>query len=228
LIKEENKVNKINGLVLSAGLSSRMFNFKPFLPYQGVSFLLSVLMKLSGFCSEIFVVRGYRSQEIVNHVVEWSKRSYRKEWYNQFGLKEENFNDLFSKVQFVYNAKFYIGMFSSLQKGCQAMLNKNWIFYHFVDQPHLPLSFYQNLIEQISSDYDWVQPKYDQRKGHPLLFNQYVRKVILDTPGSGELRLISEKKEIRKFFWECPYHQVIENFNTKSDLKFLGDNHDYI
>jgi len=51
--------NKIHGLILSAGLSSRMTKFKPLLSYKGKSFLQNIVLGLDFVCEKIIIATGY-------------------------------------------------------------------------------------------------------------------------------------------------------------------------
>jgi molybdenum cofactor cytidylyltransferase len=220
-------MSKPDGLIISAGFSSRMQQFKPLMLYENTPFLLSIMVKMARVCSNIFVVTGYQSQEIMATAMNWFKLAYKKEWFDQFLLSENLWKEIPSRIQFIFNPKFERGMFGSLQVGLKIMVKKNWILYHFVDQPHIPPTFYQEFIERISSESDWIQPGYRNKRGHPILFNQKVRNLVLQANISENLKTISGKELIRKRSWNCSYHQVIENFNTKNDMKNFEGTHEY-
>ena len=73
-------------------------------------------------------------------------------------------------------------MFSSLKYGLNVEINAEWILYHFVDQPGLPEEFYQEFTEQMDNDYDWIQPSYNSKNGHPLLLQSSIFNSILELP----------------------------------------------
>ncbi|MDZ7765977.1 MAG: NTP transferase domain-containing protein [Melioribacteraceae bacterium] len=81
-------------------------------------------------------------------------------------------------IKFVFNENYKSGMFTSLQAGL-TNTNTNWYLYHFVDQPSLPLNFYSDFANQIDDQSNWIQPTYQNRKGHPILFDNYVKEMIL-------------------------------------------------
>ena len=60
---------RLGGIILAAGLSSRMGDFKPLIPIEGRSMIRRVLdlMKACG-ASPLVVVTGHKSREIEHHL----------------------------------------------------------------------------------------------------------------------------------------------------------------
>lgn len=199
-IRNENS-NDITGLIISAGLSSRMGKFKPLLEYNGISFLENIINKLSLVSNKIIVITGYKSYKINENI---SKLS----------------NDKKNKIEVVHNPIYKKGMFTSLQKGL-VNCKTDWIIYHFVDQPNLPNEFYINFSQQIKKNYDWLQPIINNQKGHPIIFNKKIRDQIIDADINSTLRTISASKKINKYFWECKFKEVLSDFDNPSDLNKL-------
>jgi molybdenum cofactor cytidylyltransferase len=195
---------KINGIILSAGLSSRVDGFKPLLNYKGQSFVSSILQKLYLVCDNIGVVTGYKNRIIEDEV-------------NKCILNSK-FNQ--NKIKLIYNSEFEKGMFSSLQVGLKDMSDCDWLLYHFVDQPHLPARFYSDFINQIDDSYNWIQPEYDQNKGHPILLNKSLFSQLLDSRVNS-LKEISLSQSINKKIWTCKYKQVVEDIDTQDDYQKL-------
>ena len=127
---------KVNGIILSAGLSTRMDAFKPLLIYKGQTFVSSILQKLFPVCEKTGIITGYKFDK-VNIVIE--------NIIHENALAED-------KIKLIYNPEFEKGMFSSLQCGLQELLKCDWLLYHFVDQPHIPKDFYPQLINQIENE----------------------------------------------------------------------------
>ena len=59
---------KVGGLILSAGLSSRINGFKPLLKYKGQYFITSILQKVYPVCDKVCIVTGYKKEEVNNTV----------------------------------------------------------------------------------------------------------------------------------------------------------------
>ena len=170
---------KINGLIISAGLSGRMERFKPLLIYKGKSFIQSIVLNLDSVCDKIIIVTGYQSNAVEENV-------------NQLNLP--------SKIEFVHNASFEKGMFTSLQAGLQKADNCDWVLYHFVDQPGLTEVFYKEFVKQIDNKHNWIQPKIKEQNGHPILIRRNLFQIILDAPLNSNIRLIPLIYLILRYF----------------------------
>ena len=95
----------------------------------------------------------------------------------------------------------------------------DWILYHFVDQPHIPVSFYFEFVEQIDPEYDWIQPRYKSKNGHPVIFNKKFAGNIINEKMNSNMKSCSQKKSVKKKLWECGYPEVLLNFNAPDDVK---------
>lgn len=194
---------KITGLIVSAGKSGRMGNFKPLMDYKGETFLQKIVLNLNTVCEKIIIVTGFKSEIL------------QKETIKIFNNKSEKF--LNDKVQFVENENYEKGMFTSLQKGLSVIGNCNWVLYHFVDQPGLPQEFYIDFVDQIDNIHNWIQPSYDNRNGHPVLFNAEVIDLILNSDKNLNLRELSKIACVKKKSWECYYKNILQDIDTQED-----------
>ncbi len=195
------KNNKISGIVLSAGLSGRMNSFKPLLKLgNGKTFLQSVIENLIQICDEIVVVTGFRSVDITNHI--------------HLIFQSD-------KLKVVFNEDYQKGMFTSLRSGLENS-NADCYLYHFVDQPSLPIEFYYNFIQQIDKEVNWIQPTFETRKGHPILFDKFVKEKILISDSSQNLREISRNESIQKKLWECSTDLIFQDIDTEKEYSELA------
>lgn len=190
---------KITGIIISAGLSSRMGKFKPLLEYEGKSFLVNIIDKLLPICENVIIVTGYNYKVIKKRI-------------------SEKYED---RVRSIYNNDYEKGMFTSLQRGIKEIKTADWIIYHQIDQPNLPSGFYTNFVGEIDSNYDWIQPTYNERKGHPILFNYKVMQEILNADAEGNLRLISSQNKFIKKLWSCEYSEIHTDIDTIEEFNKL-------
>jgi len=192
--------NNLTGIIISAGLSGRMNEFKPLLKLNnGKTFIQNIVYKLSFICNKVIVVTGFNSEIITEH------------------LKSDCES---SNIIFTFNKDFKTGMFTSLQTALRAS-DSQWYLYHFVDQPTLPNIFYNDFINQIDNSINWVQPVFKNRKGHPILFDKVIKKKILESNINNNLREISKDKSINKKFWECDTELIFQDIDTDDDYKLL-------
>lgn len=190
---------KITGIIISAGLSSRMGKFKPLLEYEGKSFLVNIIDKLLSICENVIIVTGFNYKDIEKSIL-------------------TKYDD---RVKCKYNNDYEKGMFTSLQKGVEEIKTADWIMYHQVDQPNLPGDFYINFVNEIDKNYDWIQPTYNERKGHPILFNYKVIQEILKAEAEGNLRLISSQDKIIKKLWSSKYSEIHTDIDTIEEFNKL-------
>lgn len=193
---------KVSGLLITAGLSGRMGEFKPLMLYDDLPFVVNIIIKLLSVCDQVVVVTGYRRNEIENTI--------------QKAFESDN---LLSRIKMIFNPDYEKGMFTSLQIGVKQLTNAEWILYHFVDQPFHPIKFYEDLIYQIDNNYDWVQPRYDSAEGHPVLFKKTLFEKIILSPSEFWLKFIRDDGITKRKNWETEYPHILKDFDTKDDLK---------
>lgn len=187
----------ITGLILAAGFSGRMKAFKPLLKINSETFISAIIRKLQSICNHIVIVTGYNSIAIE---------------------KELSNSELYKNIKIVINENYANGMFSSIQKGIE-VVQSQWVIHHFVDQPSLPKEFYLEFYNQISDKYDWIQPINKGRKGHPIIFNQKVCRMILSKDINSSLRDISNDSSIIKYYWTCDNNLIFQDIDTMDDFK---------
>lgn len=192
----------IDALLISAGYSGRMGDFKPLLKINDKTFLQIILEKLLQVCSKVVVVTGFKN-EMVEKEIENLKKVY---------------PGIFENVSCVFNEIYYDGMFTSIQKGIQLLYNSDWVIFHFVDQPLIPNNFYSELVNQIDDNYDWVQPVYNYTNGHPVIFRKTIFDSIISAPFNFRMQLIRDDNSVKKKFWLTDYPEILHDFDTKEDL----------
>ncbi|MDP4115639.1 MAG: NTP transferase domain-containing protein [Bacteroidota bacterium] len=195
----------ITGLLIAAGLSKRMGSNKALLSYNNLTFTSCIIIKLLTVCDNVTVVLGHESK-IVNEKV-------------LSELKVENIP--LEKIKFIVNEDYMNGMFTSLQMGIKSISKADWIMYHFVDQPQIPVSFYSHFEEEIDPNYDWIQPIYGERKGHPVIFNSNICKEIEFALAGKNLKQIIQLGHFKKKYFPCNTSSTIEDIDVAEDYQKL-------
>ena len=191
----------IDALLISAGYSGRMGDFKPLIKINDKPFIIIILEKLISVCNNIVIVTGYRNDDIEVVINDWI-------------VKNPDYEE---KVTSVYNEKFHEGMFSSIQKGIEKLTDSDWVLFHFVDQPTIPKEFYNEFISQIDENYDWIQPVYNLTQGHPVIFKKTVFAKVLSSPINYKMKLIREDENVKKKYWVNNYPEILHDIDTKDD-----------
>lgn len=188
----------ITGVIVAAGFSKRMGSFKPLNDFEGETYIETITRKILPFCGKTIIVTGFKSEKIE-------------------AIIKKRFND--DPVKLVFNPDFEKGMFTSLQKGVSIAGESEWILYHFVDQPFFTLDFYKEFLSNADESFDWIQPSYNGREGHPILFNSKVTRLILAGSQDSNLRAIKENPSINKSKWECSYPEIRMDFDTEENIR---------
>ncbi len=196
----ENYKQSIAGIILAAGLSSRMKDFKPLLKYNGKSFLQNIITKLSNVCDKVVVVTGHNASMIE---------------------KEISLINSTIDIITVFNENYKEGMFASLQTGLKSLNNYEWALYHFVDQPTIQQNVYNEIVLKLHRQYHWIQPTNSNRKGHPILLGTTAIKLILSADPKSNLKHISQSDSIRKKYIDVEDNSIFFVFVTQKDFVIL-------
>ena len=195
-----------------------MGTFKPLLPYQKLPFIVQVMIKTAVVSDQIYVVTGYRDDHLRKKINFLLSKDPEHQWLEVNHFSIDTWRNLARRIQFIHHPDFKLGMFTSLQQGLRHMKISTWTLYHFVDQPHLPQSFYREFLQQLPSEKQWIQPRYNNKKGHPILFHQSIADIILTADINENLNTLFKKMPIKKKLWDCLYPQVLQDFDTPSEM----------
>jgi len=204
----------INALIISAGFSRRMKSLKPLVLYKELPFIISVICKTSQICSTLYIVTGYREEDVRKEVLRWLDKEPDRHVLESVNISDEDWKKLHQKVAFIHNAHYQQGMSSSLKIGLENIGNANWILYHFVDQPHIPADFYPQFMNQLDDRYHWIQPRYQKTNAHPIMIRRNLGREISRAEMTSDLKTFSQNRNIKKKFWNCDYPQVLSDFDT--------------
>ncbi len=197
----------INGIIISAGFSRRMNNFKPLVIFNDNTFIQNIIVKLNTVCDQITIVTGYEGKELEDEIIQ--------------NLTKDKYISIIKKIVFVFNHSFKKGMFGSIQCGISKMKNCDWAIIHLVDQPGLPQKFYSDFINEIDTKHNWIQPKYNNKYGHPILINKSLFGLILKEKIESNLKIVSKNKMFIKKIWECDYKEILQDIDTEKDYQDL-------
>ena len=151
------------GMILAAGLSSRMGRYKGTLPIGDTTFVRRIISQMrEADAGKIVVVTGYRHAEM-----------------------EEHLSDL--DIICVYNEMYYENqMLDSVKLGLYALSGCcEEIFLIPVDMPLVTSAVYREIAETYG---DFVRPVYHGKRGHPVLIRKKLFDHILQYKGEGGLK----------------------------------------
>lgn len=156
-------MKKTGAVLVAAGLSSRMHDFKPLLPYGNSTISLHnvTMLKKMGL-DPIIVITGFRADDLESHL-------------------------FLTGVRFAKNERFReTQMFDSVKIGIREIAGEcERILIMPMDMPAiLPETF--RLV--LNTDASIVRTKYEERAGHPIILRTDVAERMLDYEGDNGLK----------------------------------------
>lgn len=192
---------RIAALIIAAGYSSRMHDFKPLLPL-GKEVAIKRLVHTYQQCGieHIYVVTGHNQDKIAKV------------------LEDEN-------VDLIYNEAYDNGMFSSIQKGLKAMDEKIEAFYmNPADIPLIKVTSLQKLYDAYEAEHKGIiYPTFLGHKGHPPLISMKYKNNILSSNGEGGLKCVLESLSQDSLYVEVCEQAVLMDMDTPQDYQNLKE-----
>lgn len=167
--------NTICGLILAAGMSTRMGEFKPLMPFRGKTLIENTVDSVfSSGARQVVVVTGYRADELEQLLAE------------KYG----------SRVITARNADFATtDMFHSICTGCRSMPECDAFFLLPGDMPVVKQSTFQKVLAQRDDKLSVIFPTLDGYRKHPPLVDSRLIPQILSFSGEGGLRQFWKERE---------------------------------
>ena len=154
-------MERLGAVILAAGLSSRMGEFKPLLPIGGVSMIRRVVDLMRSAGAETVVVTGYRHEALEAHLVGCG-------------------------IRFVHNPDYrHTQMLDSLRLGLGALPAGCGRF--LLSPADVPLVRPRTVRALLALDAPFVRPLYRGEPGHPVVFRAGLLPLIRSYSGSGGL-----------------------------------------
>ena len=165
----------ICGLVLAAGLSRRMGEFKPLLPFRGKTLIENTIDSiLSSGAHQVVVVTGHRAQELEP-------------------ILEEKYGE---RVIIAHNADFAsTDMLHSIRVGGRAMPECGAFFLLPGDMPVVEENTFRRILTQRDGSLSVIFPTLDGYRKHPPLVDSRLIPEILRFSGDGGLRQFWKEQE---------------------------------
>lgn len=189
----------IEGLVLAAGLSSRMGTNKLLLEVNGSAIIEKTVAILLGTAvSGVSIVLGSCSNEIRRLLDKYP-------------------------INFIYNSNYKSGMSYSIKSGIDAMMERidiDAVLIMLGDMPLIDSSTVNRLIEEYENNCSLIiVPRYNGRSGHPVLFSREMFESILEIKGDNGAREVVNKFLDQVLFVDVDDSGIIIDLDTKEDLE---------
>jgi len=189
---------KIEGVILAAGLSSRMGSNKLLLNVLEMPMIERVILNMLPFCERLIVVLGHD------------------------GHKLEPLLKKYNTVKLVYNSGYQSGMFSSVIVGCEH-LEGDRFFLTPADMPLITKDTYKSLLAVNDSV---VIPSYQGKAGHPILLNVEVVKGLVtsaEQPITEAQNLREYLKGFHKTYVSVPDEGILTDIDTRTEYDQLKE-----
>ena len=153
---------RVAGIILAAGMSTRMGPLKQLLPLGGRATIEWIAAAVGQQLNEVVVVLGHRAEEVAPvlaaHPVRW-----------------------------VVNAGYQTGMLSSVQCGVRAVDRAADYLICLGDQPRLSKAVVEQVLQRRNQrDAGIIIPTTHGKRGHPVLIsNAYRAEILALPPGVG-------------------------------------------
>ena len=155
-------MGKLAAVILAAGVSSRMGNFKPMLTVGGETMIRRVVFSMLGAGADpVVVVTGYKHDVLEQHLSDVG-------------------------VTFVHNARYYeTQMLDSLLLGLSAL--PDGTDRVLVTPADIPLVKPETVQLLLSAEGDFIRPCYQGTPGHPVVMSSHLQQQLREFQGLGGL-----------------------------------------
>ena len=187
---------KLEAIILAAGYSSRANTYKMTLPLGQLSILEHTVSKFEGICSRVIVVAGFQAEIIQAEMAKLSRK-------NAYSFE----------IKFVQNEDFNLGMFSSIQRGCNEVTEPTF----FITPGDCPLVKKETIHLLAKQKGNVVIPSFNYKGGHPIKLSSEVKQKILETNPESNLRNVLGSYEKKYMHVEDP--GILMDVDTQEDYQ---------
>ena len=189
----------ISAVLLAAGESRRMGEFKQLLPIGGKTFVeRSVDNLLASRAGEVIVVTGHREKE------------------GRAVLADR-------PVRFVHNPDYALGMSESIKRGVAAVSeDARAVVIALADQPLITPDIIDRIIDAYEAhDSPLVIPSFEGRNGHPVILDIRLKREVLEMDSSQGLRQVVYAHKSEACYVEVQSRAILIDFDYPEDYERL-------
>ena len=189
---------KITGILLAAGLSTRMGEPKQLLPFGNSTIVETIIDNMIGSkLDEVIVVIGHESERVNGRI-------------------------RIKPVKVVFNPNYKQGMLTSAQCGVQALSECADAFaLMLVDQPFITSDLINRVVDSYKdSDKEITLPSHNYRRGHPAIFNRrYASHILSLDAESGGIRSLFKKNANFIHYVIVDTDRVLKDIDYRKDYE---------
>ncbi len=188
----------ISGILLAAGLSTRMGSPKQLLPFGESTIIETVVdSMLNSKLDEVIVVIGHQAEKV----------------QQKLGMRS---------IKTVFNPNYREGMLTSAQAGVRSLTETTDAFaLMLVDQPFITAELIDSVIDAYSQTAKRIAlPSYNYRRGHPVIFHrQYANEILALEPESGGVRTLFKQYATDIHYVIVDTDKVLQDIDYRADYE---------
>jgi len=187
----------ISAILLAAGESRRMGEFKQLLPFRGKPFVVCCVENLlASRVAEIIVITGYRGAEVKEALADYS-------------------------IKITFNSDYQLGMGSSVKCGIRATRKDATAFLlALADQPQISTQMINRVIAAYEEAMPLIAiPRYREKNGHPIIFSSLLREEALAMGVETGLKPVIHAHRAQTLFVEVEDDLILTDFDTPEDFQ---------
>ncbi len=185
----------ISGILLAAGLSSRMGEPKQLLPFGESTIVETVVDSMLGAkFDEVIVVVGHCAAQV----------------REQLGTRP---------IKIVFNPDYREGMLTSAQTGIRSLRGSDAFALMLVDQPFITTELIDQVVDAyLQTDNGIALPSYNYKRGHPVIFDQrYADEILALGTESGGVRTLFKK------YGDDIHYVTVDTDRVLRDIDYRAD-----
>ncbi len=187
--------SRVAGIILAAGMSTRMGQFKQLLPLGGRAAIEWIAEVVGQRLGEVVVVLGYRAAEIAPILAAYP-------------------------VRCVVNSAYRTGMLSSVQCGLRAVEPAADYLICLGDQPRLSGGVVEQVLQarkQVGAGI--IIPTANEKRGHPVLIRNAYRAEILGLPIDAGLNAVTRSHPEDTYELPVAEDAILTDMDTPADYQ---------
>jgi len=189
---------RVTGIVLAAGLSSRMGELKQLLPIGGIPSVVRVVRVLAGAVNDVVVVLGHQANKI------------------ESVLESE-------KCRCIFNNNYSLGMLSSVQCAISEIQMSSSYLFALSDQPMLTQSTVLSILDSASrSSKGIIVPKVEGKRGHPVFIDSKYYQEILQLDHNVGLNVVIRDNKHDVLEVDLQEIEIVRDMDTPDDYRRLN------
>ena len=189
---------KIPGIILAAGLSTRMGEPKQLLPFGDSTIIETVIDNMLGSeLDEVIVIIGHESEKVHEKIRH-------------------------KPIKVVFNPNYHEGMLTSVQCGVRALPDCAGAFaLMLVDQPFITSDLINRVVDTYKdTDKGIALPSYNYRRGHPAIFDRrYASDIFALELESGGIRSLFKKNADDINYVIVDTNRVLKDIDYRKDYE---------